>query len=63
MKEKVKVRGKFRLYLQWPLYLSALFIIMGLFVGLVSVKAGIIVSSFTVVYTVNFIFAIIFIVY
>ena len=31
MKEKVKVRGKFRLYLQWPLYLSALFIIMGLF--------------------------------
>ena len=47
MKEKVKVRGKFRLYLQWPLYLSALFIIMGLFVGLVSVKAGIIVSSFT----------------
>ena len=50
MKEKVKVRGKFRLYLQWPLYLSALFIIMGLFVGLVSVKAGIIVSSFTVVY-------------
>lgn len=50
MKDKGRVRGKFRLYLQWPLFLSALLIILSLVVGLVSVKAGIIVSAFTVVY-------------
>ncbi len=50
MKDKGRVRGRFRLYLQWPLFLSALLIILSLVVGLVSVKAGIIVSAFTVVY-------------
>lgn len=50
MKDKVRVRGRFRLYLQWPLYLSALLIILSLVVGLVSIKAGIIVSAFTVIY-------------
>ena len=50
MKDKGRVRGRFRLYLKWPLYLSALLIILSLVVGLVSVKAGIIVSAFTVVY-------------
>ncbi len=50
MNDKIKVRGSFRLYLQWPLILSALLIILSLAVGLVSVKAGIIVSAFTVVY-------------
>ncbi len=50
MKDNRKVRGSFGLYLQWPLILSALLIILSLAVGLVSVKAGIIVSAFTVVY-------------
>ena len=49
MKDKGRVRGKFRLYLQWPLFLSALLIIFSVVVGLVSVKAGIFVSAFTVV--------------
>lgn len=50
MKDKKKVRGSFTLYLQWLLILSALLIILSLAVGLVSVKAGIMVSAFTVVY-------------
>jgi len=50
MKDKGKVRGTFKVYLQWPLFLSVLLIILTAVVGAVSVKAGIIVSAFTLVY-------------
>ena len=50
MKDKGKVRGTFKAYLQWPLFLSVLLIILTAVVGAVSVKAGIIVSAFTLVY-------------
>ena len=50
MRNKRKVRGTFRLYLQWPLFLSALLIVLTAIVGAVSLKAGIIVSVFTLVY-------------
>ena len=50
MRNKRKVRGTFRLYLQWPLFLSALLIVLTAIVGAVSLKAGIIVSIFTLVY-------------
>lgn len=50
MKDKGKVRGTFKVYLQWPLFLSVLLIILTAAVGAVSVKAGIIVSVFTVIY-------------
>ena len=50
MRNKRKVRGTFRLYLQWPLFLSGLLIVLTAIVGAVSLKAGIIVSVFTLVY-------------
>ena len=50
MGNKRRVRGTFRLYLQWPLLLSALLIVLTAIVGAVSLKAGIIVSIFTLVY-------------
>ena len=50
MRNKRKVRGTFRLYLQWPLFLSGLLIVLTVIVGAVSLKAGIIVSVFTLVY-------------
>lgn len=50
MKDKGKTRGIFRIYLQWPLYLSVFLILLTAIVAAVSVTAGIIVSLFTVVY-------------
>ena len=50
MRNKRKVRGTFRLYLQWPLFLSGLLFVLTAIVGAVSLKAGIIVSVFTLVY-------------
>ena len=50
MGNKRRVRGTFRLYLQWPLFLSGLLIVLTAIVGAVSLKAGIIVSVFTLVY-------------
>ena len=50
MRNRRKVRGSFRLYLQWPLFLSAFLIVLTAIVGAVSLKAGIIVSVFTQVY-------------
>ena len=50
MRNKRKVRGTFRLYLQWPLFLSGLLIVLTAIVGAVSLKAGIIVSVFMLVY-------------
>ena len=50
MEDRGKVRGSFRLYLQWPIYLSALLIVVSLITGLLSLGAGIMVSAFTVLY-------------
>ncbi|MGN0373344.1 MAG: DHH family phosphoesterase [Enterocloster sp.] len=50
MKDKGRMRGTFRVYLQWPLLLSVLLIILTALVGAVSLKAGIIVSVFTIIY-------------
>lgn len=50
MKDKGKMRGTFKVYLQWPLFLSVLMVILTAAVGAVSIKAGIIVSVFTIVY-------------
>ncbi len=50
MKEKFKIRGQLRTYMQWPLYLSALLIAANVAIGAVSVKAGIIMAVFTLVY-------------
>lgn len=50
MKDKGRMRGTFKVYLQWPLFLSVLLVILTAAVGAVSIKAGIIVSVFTIVY-------------
>jgi c-di-AMP phosphodiesterase-like protein len=51
MKENFKIRGQLRTYMQWPLYLSALWIIANVVVGAASAKAGIIMALFTLLYT------------
>ena len=50
MRDKGRTRGIFKVYLQWPLFLSVLLIVMTAVVAAVSIKAGIIVSVFTIVY-------------
>ena len=40
MKEKRKVRGELRIYLQWPLLLSVLVVAMNLIVGILNAVAG-----------------------
>lgn len=50
MDEKRKVRGSFRIYLQWPIFLSVLMVLLTAAVGAVSLRAGIIVSFFTLIY-------------
>lgn len=50
MKEKVKVKGQLKVYLQWPLLLSLMILLMNLAVGAVSIKAGAVMAVFTVIY-------------
>lgn len=50
MKEKIKVKGQLGLYLQWPLILSVLLIVMNVIVGAVSIQAGLVMSGFTLLY-------------
>lgn len=50
VKEKVKVKGQLGLYLQWPLILSVLLVIMSLVVGAISLPAGLAMSGFTLLY-------------
>ena len=50
MKEKIKVKGQLGRYLQWPLLLSVLRVIMNLVIGVVSLKAGLVMSGLTVIY-------------
>ena len=50
MRDKGRTRGIFKVYLQWPLFLSVLLIVLTAVVAAGSIKAGIIVSVFTIVY-------------
>ncbi|MFT4007223.1 MAG: DHH family phosphoesterase, partial [Lacrimispora sp.] len=50
MKDKFKIKGQLRTYMQWPLYLSALLIAANVVIGVVSAKAGIIMAVFTLLY-------------
>ena len=50
MKEKRKVRGELRIYLQWPLLLSVLVVAMNLIVGILNAVAGLVMFAFTLVY-------------
>ena len=50
MNDKIKVKGQLRIYLQWPLYLTALLIIANAVIGAISVTAGIVMAVFTLLY-------------
>ena len=50
MNDQTKVRGKFRIYLQWPVMLSALWILVTVAVSALDLRAGILVSGATVIY-------------
>lgn len=50
MGEKIRVKGQLRVYMQWPIILSVLLIVMNVLVSTVSGRAGAITALFTVVY-------------
>lgn len=50
MKEKVRLKGRLRGYAQWPLLLSMLLLAMNICMYPISVKAGLLMSGFLVVY-------------
>ena len=50
MKRKVQLKGQLRRYVQWPLILSALLLVMNLAMYFVSVKAGFLMSGFLIIY-------------
>ena len=50
MKNKVRVRGQLKTYLQWPLLMTALVVLMNLAAGFVNSIAGLVMSVFTIMY-------------
>ncbi len=50
MKGKLKVNGELRVYLQWPILLSVLVVVMNLIVGVLDAVAGLVMFIFTAVY-------------
>ncbi len=50
MKEKVKLKGQLRVYLQWPLFLSLILIAANLTVGAIDARAGAAMAAFTILY-------------
>lgn len=51
-KKKVRFSGKLKSYMEWPLIMGIFLVIMDVLVYCISVKAGVLVSVFTVVYLV-----------
>ncbi|MCI8599629.1 MAG: DHH family phosphoesterase [Lachnospiraceae bacterium] len=52
MKKKIKLKGQLKTYIQWPLILSILLLVMNISMYPVSVKAGLLMSAFLVIYVV-----------
>ncbi len=50
MKKNERIKGQLRSYLQWPVFLSVFVMAANLAVGVVSPKAGIVMSGFTLLY-------------
>jgi len=50
MKKNVKIRGQLRLYVKWPLYLTALLVIMNIGIYFVSGTAGMLMAVFLLIY-------------
>lgn len=49
-RKKVKFNGKLKSYMQWPLIMTVFLILMDFLVYCIDIKAGLVVSAFTVVY-------------
>ena len=52
MKDKVKLKGQLKLYMQWPALMAVFLIAMNIWILSVSKKAGIIMGIFVLVYVV-----------
>ncbi len=50
MQKNIKLKGQIKTYLRWPLLLSILMVVMNLFIYMISWKAGIVLSGFTLIY-------------
>lgn len=50
MKKRIKFQGQLKTYLQWPFMLSALLVAMNIWVYILSIRIGAIISIFTGVY-------------
>ena len=50
MSDKLKLKGHMKVFMRWPLILSALLIVLNIWVYFVSVKAGLIVSGGILIY-------------
>jgi len=56
MKQQVQLKGKLRLYMQWPAIMSLLLIAMNVWIYQVDTKAGLFLSAFIVVYIIIAVF-------
>lgn len=50
MKKKIKLKGLLRTYLQWPVWMTVLFLAAGIWILNIEVRCGIIVLGITVIY-------------
>ncbi len=50
MKRKIKVRGRLKVYIQWPIILSVLLLAMNVCIYPVSLRAGLLMTGFLVLY-------------
>ena len=50
MKEKIRIKGQLNGYAKWPLLMSVLLLIMNICMYPISVKAGLLMSGFLVIY-------------
>ena len=50
MSDKLKLKGHMKAFMQWPLILSVLLIVLNLLVYYISIKAGIVVSAGIIIY-------------
>ncbi len=56
MKKKKKVKGQLSLYLQWPLFLGILVVLMNVVVGAMDIGAGLAMCGFTLMYLIGALF-------
>jgi c-di-AMP phosphodiesterase-like protein len=50
MKEDIRIQGQLRAYLQWPLFMAVILMAANVVVGLMDLRAGIVMTGFTLFY-------------